>query len=145
LGDYPVTPEAHMRGVRRLGEAALDEAEAALGAARKNREEAESIRDAMRAYKLLADYYERKVLAAACGLIVGLGGGPAYKAEAEGPADRDVELYEKAITFIWEKLDRKSGTMKGRWDGKAMTLPELIEREKKERKELAKLFRWPDR
>jgi hypothetical protein len=33
----------------------------------------------------------------------------------------------------------------GRWGGKAMTLPELVEHEKKERKELAKLFKWPQR
>jgi hypothetical protein len=145
LGDYPVTPEAHMRGVRRLGETALREAEAGLRAAKKNRAEAEAVRNSMKAYKLLADYYERKVLAATCALVYGFGGPPSYKAEAEEHADRAVALYERAITFLWEEGDRKSAAMKGRWGGKAMTLPELIEREKGERKELAKLFKWRDR
>ncbi len=34
--------------------------------------------------------------------------------------------------------------MKGRWFGdKTYTLPELIEREKEERRQLASLFHWP--
>jgi hypothetical protein len=144
LGDYPVTPEAHMRGVRRLGETALNEAEEALKTVKKNRDEAEVVYNSMKAYKLLADYYEQKVQAATCALIHGFGGRPRYKAEAEEHADQAVALYEKAATFLWEKIDRKSGQMKGRWGAKAMTLPELIEHEKKERQELAKLFRWPD-
>jgi hypothetical protein len=143
LGDYPITPEAHMRGVRRLGETAQKEAEEALKTVKTNREEAGAVRNYMKAYKLLADYYERKVLAATRALIYRFGGRPGYKAEAQEHADRAVVLYEKAITFIWEKIDRKSGALKGRWGGKALTLPELIEREKQERKELAKLFKWP--
>jgi hypothetical protein len=145
LGDYPLTPEAHMRGVRRLGETARREAEEALRTVKKNREEAEAVHNYMKAYQLLAAYYEHKVLAATCALMYGFGGGPGYKAEAEGHADRAVILYEKAITFIWDKIDRKSGAMKGRWGGKPMTLPELIEREKQERKGLANLFKWPGR
>jgi hypothetical protein len=145
LGDYPVTPEAHMRGVRRLGETALQEAEEALKTVKKNQEEAGAVHDYMKAYQLLADYYERKVLAATCALIYGFGGRASYKAEAEGHGDRAVVLYEKAITFIRDKIDRRSGAMKGRWGGKTMTLPELIEREKQERKDLAKLFKWPGR
>jgi hypothetical protein len=39
--------------------------------------------------------------------------------------------------------NRKRGALKGHWGGKALTLPELIEHEKKERKELPKLFKWP--
>jgi len=54
-------------------------------------------------------------------------------------------LHERAMTFLWEKVDRKRGEIKGRWEGKAMTLPELIEHEKKERKELPKLFQWRNR
>ncbi|HZT83750.1 MAG TPA: peptidylprolyl isomerase, partial [Gemmataceae bacterium] len=54
-----------------------------------------------------------------------------------------VALYEKAATFLWEKIDQKKGRIKGRWDGRELTLPELIEREKKERSDLAKLFKWP--
>jgi hypothetical protein len=40
LGDYPVTPEAHMRSVRRLGAECLREAEAGLSSTKKNRESA---------------------------------------------------------------------------------------------------------
>jgi hypothetical protein len=99
----------------------------------------------MTAYKLLADYYESKVLAATSALIYGFGGRASYRASAEKHADQAVARYEKAITFIWEKIDGKRLDRKGRWGGKAMTLPELIEREKKEREALAKLFRWPAR
>jgi hypothetical protein len=145
LGDYPVTPEAHMRGVRRLGETARREADEAVKTVRKNREEAEAIRRTMTAYKLLADYYEQKVLAATCALVYGFGGPARYKAEAERHADGAVALHEKALTYIREQLDGGRLDRKGNWGGKAMTLPELIEREKQERKELAKLFRWPER
>src|SRR5205085_2582581 len=69
--------------------------------------------------------------------------GPMYRAEAERQADEAVRLYEIAIRFIWEAIDRKSGNLKGRWDGKSWTLLELIEREKQERKQLATLFGWP--
>ena len=132
-----------MRGVRRLGEEALSQAEEARKAVRKNRPEAEAVYHRMKAYKLLADYYERKVLATTCALIYGFGGPPGYKAEAERHADEAVALYEKAITFIGETIDRKSGALKGHWGGKALTLAELIEHEKTERKELSKVFKWP--
>ncbi len=143
LGDYPITPEAHMGAVRRLGETARKEAEEGLKAVRKNRDEAVAVADSMRAYQLLTDYYERKVLAASCALIYGFGGPAKYRSEAERHADEAVALYEKAATFLWEKIDQKKGRIKGRWDGRELTLPELIEREKKERSDLAKLFKWP--
>jgi hypothetical protein len=145
LGDYPITPEAHMRGVRRLSETALLEAEAALKSVKTNRDQAEAVFNLMSAYKLLADYYEQKVLAARGALIYAFGGPPGTRAEAEQHADEAVRLHERAMTFLWEKVDRKRGDIKGRWGGKAMTLPELIERERQERKDLAKLFRWPER
>ena len=106
-------------------------------------EEAAVIVNYMRAYDLLATYYERKVLAAVAALIHGFGGGPSYRAESEQLADEAVEAYDKAIRFIWKEIDKQSGATKGRWDGRQMTLPELIEREKQERKRLAHLFHWP--
>jgi hypothetical protein len=145
LGDYPVTPEAHMRGVRRLGDIAQREADAALALVKKNREEAESIVNYMKGSRLLADYYESKVLAATAALIYAFGGPAESRTEAEQHADRAVARHEQAMTFLWEKVDRKSGKIKGRWGGKELTLPELIEHEKKERQELAKLFGWPKR
>jgi hypothetical protein len=76
----------------------------------------------------------------------GFGGGPAYRTEAETRADEAVERYQTAITFIWESIDKKSGQMKARWrGGKTYTLPQLIDREKEERKQLPVLFGWPIR
>jgi len=146
LGDYPVTPEAHMRNVRRLGRECLNEAEQALRKVKKNKEEATTVYNYMKAYKLLTDYYERKVLAATSALIWSFGGPESSKREAEKFADEAVERYEVAINFIWEAIDRKTGKIKGKWlDGKALTLPELIEREKRERESLPVLFAWPGR
>jgi hypothetical protein len=146
LGDYPVTPEAHMRQVRRLGKECSEEAQKGLARVKKNRADALAVANYMKAYQLLTDYYERKVLAAAEALIYGFGGPESSKRAAEKYADEAVRRYEAAINFLWEAIDRKSGKIKGRWlDGKALTLPELIEREKRERKELATLFAWVKR
>lgn len=146
LGDYPVTPEAHMRQVRKLGKECLDEAEQALKLVKKNREDAVLVYNYMKAYKLLTDYYERKVLSACAALIYGFGGPESCRREAEKLADEAVERYEAAATFIWETIDRKTGKIKGRWlDGKTLTLPELIDREKRECKELSTLFAWAKR
>jgi hypothetical protein len=145
LTDYPITPEAHMRKVRALGEESLREAELALPLVKKNRTEAQAAYNWMKAYKLLSDYYERKVLAAISALVYGMGGKrfQADRAKAERLADESVRLYETALNFIWEHIDKKSGQMKGRWGGKSFTLPELIENEKKERERLPQLFGWP--
>lgn len=95
---------------------------------------------------MLTDYYERKVLSACAALIYGFGGPESCRREAEKLADEAVERYETAATFIWEAIDRKTGQIKGRWlDGKALTLPELIDREKRECKELSTLFAWAKR
>jgi hypothetical protein len=146
LGDYPTTPEAHMRTIRRLGEESLREADAALKTVKTNPEEAQRVFQYMKAYKLLADYYESKVLAATAALIYGFGGGPSYRAEAERLADDAVDRYRVAINFIHEAIDKKSGAMRGRWlDGKSHTLPELLDREQAERKQLARLFQWPEK
>jgi hypothetical protein len=146
LGDYPVTPEAHLRKIRRLGDECLAAADAALNTVKTNRDEAERIRNYMRGYKLLTVYYEEKVLAAVAALIYGFGGDAACRKEAEEHADLAVEAYREAITFLWDAVDKKSGQMKGNWlGGKSYTLPELIEREEDERKQLATLFRWPAR
>lgn len=144
LGDYPITPEAHMRNIRKLGETALREAEQALKTVKLHHDEAQSLDHYMKAYKLLADYYEQKVLAASAALIYEFGGGPDSRERAERFADAAVNRYQIAATYIWEKIDKRSGAMKGRRFGdKTYTLPELIEREKQERRQLASLFHWP--
>jgi hypothetical protein len=143
LGDYPITPEAHVRGVRKLGETCLAEAERAMPHVAKDKEQAAAVLNYMRAYKLLADYYERKVLAAASALIYAFGGPEAARVQAEARADEAVASYELAAAFIWEEIDRRRGHIKGRWlDGQSLTLPELVEREMQERQQLAALFGW---
>jgi len=143
LGDYPTTPEAHMRNVRRLGETAFREAEQALTTVKRNRDDAQAIFNYMKAYHLLADFYERKVLAAIAALVYEFGGGAEYRALAERRADEAVERYQTAMTFIWEAIDKKSGAIRGRLiGGQTLTLPELIAHEKGERKQLPVLFHW---
>jgi hypothetical protein len=84
----------------------------------------------MKAYKLLGDFYERKVLAAVAALIHGFGGDRSYWAEAERQADEAVARYAIAIRFIAEEIDRNSGGIKARGrGGKVFSLPELIENE----------------
>lgn len=143
LGYYPITPEAHMRKIRRLGETSLREAEIALISVRKNEEEAQRIYQYMKAYKLLSDFYEAKVLAASAALIYGFAHDHQYRLEAEQLADEALKRYIVAISYIWEEIDKKSGNMKGRW-GREFTLPELIDREKEERKQIGELFQWPE-
>jgi hypothetical protein len=146
LGDYPVTPEAHMRNVRRLGAECLSEAERALKSVKDNRESAISAYNYMKAYNLLTDYYQRKVLCAVSALIYGFGGPDSYKRNAERLGDEAFQSYKAAIEFIWETIDRKTGNIKGRWlDGNVLTLPELIEHERRERAGLAALFGWSKR
>jgi hypothetical protein len=133
-----------MRSIRKRGEECLREADAALKTVKTNREEAQKVYRSMKAYKLLTDYYEAKVLAAIAALIYSFGGGPEYRTEADRLADGAVERYTVAINYIHEAIDNKTGAMRGRWlDGKSYTLPELIDREKEERKQLARLFQWP--
>ncbi len=110
---------------------------------KKNVDKATAIYNYMKGYKLLADYYERKTLAAISALIYSFGGPKEEKVQAERLADEVVKLYETAINFIWENIDKKAGNITSRWEKKMMSLPELVEFERKERKELASLFRWP--
>ncbi len=142
LTRYPTTPEAQMRHIRQLGETCLKEAEAAMKTVKTNLDEATTLYNYMKAYKLLTDYYERKVMAAISALIYSFGGARENKADAERLADEAVERYETAINFIWEHIDKRTGHIKGRW-GKSFTLLELIENERKEREKLPTLFNWP--
>lgn len=143
LGDYPITPEAHMRHIRNLGDECLREAEQALLTVKSHQAEAQAVFRTMKAYKLLADYYEAKVLAAVAALIHKFGGDQRYRREAEQLADTAVNRFAQALTYIWHEIDHEQGAMKGRWlDGKSYTLPQLIEHEQSEREQLAALFRW---
>lgn len=142
FGSYPTTPEAHMRNIRKLGEESLREAEAAVKTVKKNVDEAATVYNYMKAYKLLTDYYERKVLAAISALIYSFNGNGADRADALRLSAEAVDLYETAIDFIWENIDGKEGELKGKW-GREFTMPELIEQEKKERDRIPEIFKWP--
>ena len=96
----------------------------------------------MTAYRLLTVYYEQKVLAAVDALVHAFGGGASARADAERHADAALDRYREAITFIWERIDKKRGQIRGRW-GSEFTLPELIENEQAERQRLPELFHWP--
>jgi hypothetical protein len=145
LGDYPITPEAHMRQIHRLGEDCERAAAEALKTVPTNRDEAQSLYRYMKAYQLLTAYYERKVLAATAALIYSFGGDATYRREAERLADEAVARYATAASFISDQLDQKRGTLKGRWNGKELTMPQLLEEEKKERARLPQLFKWPSK
>lgn len=141
--DYQTPPEDHMRRICRLGASSLNEAELALKTAKENQDQAAAIYNYMKGYKLLTDYYEQKVLAGISALIYSFGGPEEERLQAERLADETVKLYETANDFVWESIDKKTGNITSPWQGKAMTLPELIQLEKREREQLASLFKWP--
>jgi hypothetical protein len=148
LADHPVTPEMHMAKIRHRGAQALAEADLAMKTVKLQHDEAQAVHDYMQAYKLLADYYEKKVLSAISALIYGFGGPVKYRDEAIQMADEVVSLYDLAANFIWDNIDKRSGTLKGfgGWqmgDHPPSTIPELIAAEKEERAHLAELFQWP--
>lgn len=148
LADHPVTPETHMARIRQMGERALAEADEAMKTVKSRHEEARDVYNYMKAYKLLADYYEKKVLTAISALIYGFGGPARYRDEANQMADEVVRLYELAANFMWDNIDKRTGSLKGvggrhMGDRPPSTLPELIASEKDERAHLADLFQWP--
>jgi hypothetical protein len=142
--DYQVTPEMHMRTIRGMGDAALNEAEEGLKTVRENQARAQEIYNQMKAYKLLTEYYEKKVLTAISALIYGLNLQAEEKKRALGLADETAQLYTIAANHIYDTLDNRSGNMKGGWWDESSDLPGLIEMEKKERDQLPELFKWPE-
>ena len=138
LGDYPVTPEAHMRQGARArrrvparGRAGHEDGEGEPGRRPARSRLHEGVQAAGRLLR-----------AEGAGGHVGpdlrLRRARVEQQDAERLADEAVARYEAAATFMWETIDGKTGNIKGRWlDGKSMTLPELIEREKQERQRAA--------
>ena len=143
--DYQVTPEMHMRAIRKMGRECLAEAQLAMKTVKKNQQMAKSLYNFMKAYDLLSAYYERKVLTAIAALIYSFGGPETEKTRAERLADQTTLLYTKAASFMYEAIDGASGNMKGGWWDETRDLPGLIEVEKRDQKDLAKLFRWSKR
>jgi hypothetical protein len=148
LADHPITPQLHLSRIREMGKRAFEESQTALSFVKRRHDAAEAICNYMQAYKLLTEYYEHKVAAAVSALIYGFGGPVRFRNEAMAAADKVVTLYETAANFIWEKIDKRRGSLKGfgGWnmgDHPASTLPELIAAEKQERAHFAELFQWP--
>lgn len=141
--DYQITPEMHMAKIRKMGEEALHEAEAAMRTVKKNKDRAESLYNQMKAYKLLTDYYERKVLAAISALIHKFNHDPRERELANKLAQEAVDLYAIAANFIYEEIDNKSGNIMGGWYDQRRDLPGLIEVEKRDMEEMETLFGWP--
>jgi hypothetical protein len=141
--DYQVTPEQHMRNIRKMGEDCLREAELGMKTVKTNQSQAQALLHYMKAYQLLSAYYEHKVLTAISALIYYHGGRPDEKARAEKLADETVQLYTVAADYIYDHIDKRAGTIKGRWWDGERDIPRLIEAEKDDRKNLPQLFRWP--
>jgi hypothetical protein len=96
----------------------------------------------MKAYQLLSVYYEHRVLTAISALIYHHGGGAEEKMRAENLGDETVQLYTEAAKYIYKNIDRRSGSIKGRWWDGERDIPGLIEAEKDDRKNLPRLLRW---
>jgi hypothetical protein len=135
----------HMRELRQMGRRCREEAEAALQSAAKNQAMAENLLHYMRAYDLLTEYYERKLLAAISALVYAFGGPDNEQERALQLADETVELYQRAADYIYEHIDHRSGQLTGGWWDERTDLPGLVKLEKKDRIELPELFRWNDR
>jgi alpha-beta hydrolase superfamily lysophospholipase len=135
---YDVTPIAHMKKVRRMGEECLREAREGLKSVRKNRDQAQRVTDFMEGYALFARYYERKVAAATSALVYRYGKRPADKADAEKLADEALESYIQAANFYMKRLEGAPELM-----GRKPEFAARIETEKKERRNLPTLFQWP--
>ena len=130
---YEVIPPVQMRKVRQLGEDCLKEADLALKTVKRNLEAAQRAQKYMKAYKLFAKYYERKIAAATEAFIYADGRRQPDKIKAEALADEALACYIEAARFFMENIEGAT----------AANLPVRIEAEKKERTELAKIFGWP--
>lgn len=142
--DYQVTPEAHMRMIKRYGQECYEEAAKAMKTVKKNKQQAETLYKKMKTYKLLTEYFEKKVLAAISALIYSQNHDPEEKQQAQRLADEALESYKVAANYIWKELDNESGNIKGGWWDEQKDAMGLIELEKKDREQLAELFNWPE-
>jgi hypothetical protein len=140
--DYQVTPEAHLRAIRKMGDEAFRAAEQGLKTVKRNRDQAQALLHQMKAYQLLTEYYEHKVLTAISALIYHHNGRAEEKARAEKVADETLTLYTTAANYIYESIDHRKGNVKGRWTDGDRDMPGLIAAERQERKNLPELFRW---
>ena len=148
---YDIIPPVHMRKVRSMGEECLREAEEAMKTVKKNLEEAQHAYNFMKAYKLLSHYYERKVSAGISAMVYAHSQKKEERDKAEKLADEALESYLEAANFMQENLTKVLLELYGETVEEVLTqdefgnktIPELIEAEKKDREELAAIFKWP--
>ena len=140
---YDVTPIEHMRGIRELGTRCLAEAEQALQLSTRGREALQEIRDVLKGVYLLASYYERKVAAAIEALVYAQSGRQADRRRAERAADDALATYLVAARFMHERLDPYYERISGApLHGAGVLLPELIEKERRDRQMIGRIFGW---
>jgi hypothetical protein len=146
---YDTIPPVHMAKIRSKGEECLAEAEHGLPLVKKNHEDAELVVKFMRGYKMLAEYYEKKVAAATCGMIYFHGHVDADRQVAEKFADAALSSYEQLVSFLHDELDPVIESMygvpmqemSGAYLSDPMTdLAGLLEAEKRERAQFGELF-----
>lgn len=140
---YDTLPPEHMQAVRRLGGRCRKEAEAALPHVERNRDQAQRVVDLMQASQLLADYYERKVAAAIAALVYSHARRPQDRAEAERLADEALQSYLEVAGFMEERLNPYYREVAGsELNEGGAGLGELIEAEREDRKNIARIFDW---
>ncbi len=141
--EYNVLPTQHMNDVRALGELCWEEAEAALPYVTQNLEQAERIRDLMQVSSYLASYYERKVAAAIAALVYARSRRLADRDEAERLAEEALQDYLEMARFMEERLNPYYREIAGSELHEAgATLAELIESEREDRRNMARIFGW---
>jgi hypothetical protein len=141
--DYGVTPEAHMRKIKAMGRECREAMEAALPHVTRNMDEAQIAFHYMKSHELLTIYYEKKVLAAIAAQVHRFGQKRRDRKEAEKHANEAVTAYEEAIGYVKQHLDENRNRMRSKWGNEYLTLDQLVEYEKKDRDNIATLFRWP--
>jgi hypothetical protein len=149
---FDITPPAHMRHVRSMGEECLREAEEAMKTVSEDNKAAQSAFRFMKTFQLLSRYYARKVAAGTAALVYGFSGRPEDRSEAEQLADEAVKSYLDAGAFMHEEVDPLISEIKGQplseagdvWGAPPLNIPGLMELEKEERTRLGSIFHWPD-
>ena len=140
---YNITSEAHMKKIKQMGIECFNEAENAMKFVKENKEEAQHVYDIMKGYMLLSKYYEAKVLAAISASIFSKSSRDQDKKEAMELADKALESYLEFADFAHNTLDPYYIKLTGAPLSEAgVPMMELIELEKKERKELPNIFKW---
>jgi hypothetical protein len=141
---FDTLPLDHMHRVRELGEQALKEAKEAVKTVKKNPEEAQRAIDFMQGYRLMARYAESKVAAAAAALMFAEAHRPEDRAEAERLADETLAAYLETVSFLKVQLEPVLARVYQRgYNQNGRDLAGLIQDEKNERHDLAKIFKWP--